>query len=91
MMENVDGTDEYLYELAAVYQYAGQTDTAIKTYNRAEQALGINEVSSIQKLRLFLEAGRTQEGLAEEEADESLSWRGAVCNGIFGNDFQRRE
>lgn len=67
MMENVEGTTEYLYELAAVYQYAGEREKAIKTYDRAEAALGINEVSSIQKLKLLLEAGKNAEALAEGE------------------------
>ena len=65
MLKEVKGTEEYLYELATVYQYAGRKDEAIKTYNRAEAALGINEVSSIQKLRLYLEQGKTREGIAE--------------------------
>jgi len=67
MLKEVKGTEEYLYELATVYQYAGKKDEAIKTYNRAEAALGINEVSSIQKLRLYLEQGKTKEGMAEGE------------------------
>ena len=65
MMENIEGTEEYLYEVAAVYQYAGEGEAAIKAYNRAEQALGINEVSSIQKVKLYLEAGKVEEGIAE--------------------------
>lgn len=67
MLREVKGTDEYLYELATVYQYAGKKDEAIKAYNRAEAAMGINEVSSIQKLRLYLEQGKTKEGIAEGE------------------------
>lgn len=67
MLKEIKGTEEYLYELATVYQYAGKKDEAIKTYNRAEAALGINEVSSIQKLRLYLELGKTKEGIAEGE------------------------
>jgi tetratricopeptide (TPR) repeat protein len=65
MMEEVKGTDEYLYEVAAVYQYAGKPEEAIKAYNRAEKSFGINEVSSLQKLKLLLESGKTEEGLAE--------------------------
>lgn len=67
MIREVKGTEEYLYELAAVYQYARKYDEAIKTYNRAETLLGINEVSSIQKLRIYLEQGKTKEGIAEGE------------------------
>lgn len=67
MIKEIKGTEEYLYELAAVYQYANKPEDAIKTYNRAESILGINEVSSIQKLRLYLELGKTKEGIAEGE------------------------
>ena len=52
MVKEIKGTEEYLYELAAVYQYANKYEDAIKTYNRAESLLGVNEVSSIQKLRI---------------------------------------
>jgi len=67
MVKEVKGTEEYLYELAAVYQYANKYDDAIKTYNRAESLLGVNEVSSIQKLRLYLELNKTKEAIAEGE------------------------
>jgi tetratricopeptide (TPR) repeat protein len=67
MLAEVPGTEEYLYEVAAVYQYANRNEDAIKAYNRAENFFGVNEVSSLQKLRLYLEAGKTKEGLAEGE------------------------
>jgi len=65
LISEIKGSEEYLYELAAVYQYANRFEDAIKTYNRAEAALGINEISSIQKLRLYLQAGRTKDALTE--------------------------
>jgi len=67
MVKELKGTEEYLYELAAVYQYGNKPEEAIKAYNRAEDVLGISEVSSIQKLRLYLELGKTKEGIAEGE------------------------
>ena len=67
MINKIKGTDEYLYELAAVYQYAGKTEEAIKAYNRAEEFFGVSEVSSIQKMKLYIEAGKNAEGLAEGE------------------------
>jgi tetratricopeptide (TPR) repeat protein len=67
MIRELKGTEEYLYELAAVYQYANKPEEAIKAYNRAEDVLGISEVSSIQKLRLYLELGKIKEGIAEGE------------------------
>ena len=67
MIKEIKGSEEHLYELAAVYQYANKPEDAIKTYNRAENLLGINEISSIQKLRIYLESGKTKEGIAEGE------------------------
>ena len=65
MIDEIKGTDEYLLELAAIYQYANKPEEAIKVYNRAESILGINETSSIQKQRLYLEMGKTKEAIAE--------------------------
>lgn len=67
MIDKIPGSEEYLYEVAAVYQYANQPDLAIKAYNRAEALFGINEVSSIQKLKLLMAAGKVPEALAEGE------------------------
>lgn len=67
MLKEVKGSEDYLYELAAVYQYANKMEDAIRTYNRAEAAFGVNDISSVQKLRLYIEAGKLREGLAEGE------------------------
>ncbi len=67
MLQEVPGSEEYLYELAAVYQYANKFDEAVKTYNRAENALGVSEVSSVQKMRILIENGKVKEGIAEGE------------------------
>lgn len=67
MIREVKGTEEYLYELAAVYQYGNKQSDALKTYDRAEAVFGINEISSVQKVRLLIEQGQTKEGLAEGE------------------------
>jgi tetratricopeptide (TPR) repeat protein len=65
MITEVAGTEEYLYELAVVYQYAGKQDEAIKTYNRAENFFGVHETSSLQKLKIFFEQGKIKEGIQE--------------------------
>jgi len=67
MMKEIKGTDDYLYELAALYQYDKKQDEAISVYNRAETILGINEVSSLQKQRLYLEKGKLNEAIQEGE------------------------
>ncbi len=67
LITHIPGSEEYLYELGAVYQFAGKWDDAIKTYQRAENALGVNEVSSVQKQRIYLEQGKVREAVAEGE------------------------
>lgn len=67
LLHEVPDTQEYLYELAVVYQYAGKPEEAIKAYNRAEAFFGVNETSSLQKQRLYLESGKIKEALTEGE------------------------
>lgn len=67
MLRQIPNTEKYLFELAAVYQYANKPEAAIAVYDKAEKLYGINEISSIQKARLFFESGKTREGLAEGE------------------------
>ena len=67
MLDAVPGTEEYLYDLAEVLQYANRQEDAIKTYTKAESAFGVNELSSTQKIRLYLESGKTKEAIAEGE------------------------
>jgi tetratricopeptide (TPR) repeat protein len=67
MMKELPGSEEYLYELAAIYQYDRKPDEALKVYNRAEGILGINEVSSINKQRIYLEQGKANEAILEGE------------------------
>ncbi len=67
MMKEVKGTEEYLFELAAIYQYDKKPEEAIKVYNRAEGLLGINETSSLQKQKIYLELGKVNEALVEGE------------------------
>lgn len=58
---------EHLFELAAIYQYANQKEQAIKTYTRAENFSGINEISSLQKVRLLFELKKPDEAILEGE------------------------
>lgn len=67
MMKEVKGTEDYLFELAALYLYDKKEDEALKVYNRAEDIMGVNEVSSQQKQRIYLDKGKIPEALAEGE------------------------
>lgn len=67
LIKEVPGTEDYLFELGATYQYANRMEDALRVYNQAESALGINEMSSIQKIRLYLELNKSKEALQEAE------------------------
>jgi tetratricopeptide (TPR) repeat protein len=67
MMKEVKGTEDYLFELAALYLYDKKEDEALKVYNRAEDIMGVNEVSSQQKQRIYLDKGKIPEAIAEGE------------------------
>lgn len=67
LIQNVPGSEEYLYELAAVYQFANKPDEALKAYQKAENVLGVNEISSLQKQRILMDQGKVREAVAEGE------------------------
>lgn len=67
MLREVQGTEDYLYELAAIYQYANKPEESIKVYNKAEAFFGINEITSLQKQRIYLDLGKTEEAFQEGE------------------------
>ncbi len=67
MLKEVKGTEAYLYDLAALYLYDKKEDEALKVYDRAENSMGLGEVSSIQKQRIYLEKGNPEKAIAEGE------------------------
>jgi tetratricopeptide (TPR) repeat protein len=67
MLREIPGTEDYLYELAVVYQYANKPEEAIKVYNKAEAHFGINEITALQKQRIYFEQGKNEEAFLEGE------------------------
>ncbi len=67
MLKEVNGTEDYLYDLAALYLYDKKEDEALKVYDRAENFMGVDEVSSLQKQRIYLERGNVEKAIAEGE------------------------
>lgn len=67
MMKEIPRQEESLFDIAAYYGYANKPDEAIKVYNRAESQFGVNETSSLQKQRLYLDQGKLNEAIDETE------------------------
>lgn len=67
LTRDIDPYGDHIFELAAIYQYDRKPDEAIKTYSRAEVIYGINEVSSLQKQKIYFELGKTDLAIAEGE------------------------
>lgn len=67
LSRETDDNGEHLYQLAAIYLYDRKPDEALKTYNRAESILGISEVSSLQKQKIYFDQGKTDQAIAEGE------------------------
>ena len=67
LLKEVPGMEDQLYELAAIYMFAKRDSEALKTYERAEAIFGTNEISSLQKQRIYLEQGKVNEVIAEGE------------------------
>lgn len=67
MLAELPDSYDHLFELAAMYQYAGMKEEAVKTYARAESFSGTNEISSLQKARLYFELAQTDNAIREGE------------------------
>ncbi len=65
LLREVPGTEEYLYELAILYQFSNKHADALKVYDRAEIIFGIQETSSLQKQRIYIDQGKLTEALKE--------------------------
>ncbi|MFM8851402.1 MAG: tetratricopeptide repeat protein [Cytophagales bacterium] len=67
LLKEVPGMEQQLYELAAIYMFDKRDAEALRTYERAESIFGVNETSSLQKQRIFLEQGKTDDAIGEGE------------------------
>ncbi|NJN41939.1 MAG: tetratricopeptide repeat protein [Flammeovirgaceae bacterium] len=67
MIDEIPGTEEYLYELAVLYIYDKKPLEAIRIYDEIETLYGVNETSSLQKRMLYAELGKMDQAIAESE------------------------
>ena len=67
LMVNIPNSDQYLANLAAVYIYQKKFDEAIESYNKMEELFGINEESTFQKQKIYLQLNNVDKALQEGE------------------------
>lgn len=63
LINNVPGTERYLFELAALQIYQQRYDAAIESYNLAESKLGPMEEIYLQKQQVFLKQNKLDEAI----------------------------
>jgi len=54
MIDEIPGTESYLFDLAIIYQYQGKNDKALATYRQAEEIFGMNEMVLREKQKIYL-------------------------------------
>lgn len=54
LIDNIPGTETYLFDLAILYQFQGQGEKALETYRRAEEVFGMNEIVLREKQKIYL-------------------------------------
>lgn len=65
MTARIDGTDQYLFELAALYLYQNRYDDALSTYNKIEKSYGVSEEVISQKQKIYLKINDVENALKE--------------------------
>ena len=54
MIDEIPGTESYLFDLAIIYQYQGKNEKALATYREAEEIFGMNEMVLREKQKIYL-------------------------------------
>lgn len=79
---------DFYYELANIYLYLNKPNDAIKIYNKIEDAIGVTDEASMQKLKIY--KGSKNIGKAVEEAKKLIVAypKDAKYYGILGELYQ---
>ena len=64
LIANLEGTDEYLFDLAAIYLYQGDYEQGLEVYNRAEKVFGINPEVTRAKQKIYLKLNTLDTAIA---------------------------
>jgi tetratricopeptide (TPR) repeat protein len=65
MLREVEGTDEYLFDLAALYLYQEEFEKAIDAYVKAEAVFGLVPEIVYQKQKIYLKLNKLDKAIEE--------------------------
>ncbi len=65
MTSRLEGTEQYLFDLALIYQYQNKLDDALSVYKRAEEHYGNTEALLLEKQKILLKKGDLEALIAE--------------------------
>ena len=65
LLKNVPGTEDYLFELAAIQLYQQKYHAALDTYEKAEKHFGAREEITVQKQQVYLKMNDLESALKE--------------------------
>ncbi len=68
MFQKFEGNEDYLYDLALIYQYSGDYDKAIETYDKVENYYGKQIEVTREKQKIYIKLGKYAELYQEWES-----------------------
>lgn len=81
---------DFYYELANVYLYLNKSNDAIKVYNKIEDAIGVTEESSMQKLKIYKKINNFDKAVEEAKKLIKTFPKEAKYYGILGELYQEK-
>ncbi|CAN5543776.1 tetratricopeptide repeat protein [soil metagenome] len=79
---------DFYYELATVYLYINRPNDAIKVYNKIEDAIGVTDEASMQKLKVYKANKNTDKAIEEAKKLIKAYPKDAKYYGILGELYQ---
>lgn len=79
---------DFYYELANIYLFTNKPNDAIKVYNKIEDAIGVTEESSLQKLKIYRASDNSDKAVEEAKKLIRTFPKESKYYGILGELYQ---
>ncbi len=90
LVKDNPGNYDFYYELANIYLYLNKTSEAIKVYNKVEDAIGVTETSSMQKLKIYKNNNNFEKAVDEAKKLIKTFPKESKYYGILGELYQEK-